>query len=297
MRNIHLDNFIGQKNVVNTLKVLAKSAKMRMVSMPHIMLYGASGCGKTQLAMSLAQYYGSKIQIVNAASIKSIDDLAKFILKLNEDDILFIDEIHRLNKKTQESLFHVLEDFRLDLANRDNIVSYKLDSFTCVAATTDFGLLLKPLRDRFQQKLELQIYNDTDMLEIAKLYVGQNKLKITKEGAELVIRASRGTPRICKSNIEWVRDYCLVNNVDIANKDIVNQALMMQGYDEHGMSEMDRRYIDFLKTSNTPVGLETISLAINIDINTISNVIEPWLILNKIIIKGPKGRYLVRKSA
>ena len=297
MRNISLDKFIGQTNVVNTLKVLAKSAKMRSVSMPHIMLYGASGCGKTQLAMSLAKYYGCNIQIVNAASIKNINDLARFIFKLNEDDILFIDEIHRLSKKTQEALFHVLEDFRLDIPNKETVESYKLDPFTCIAATTDFGLLLKPLRDRFQQKLELQTYNDSDMLEIAKLYVAQNQMKITNGGAEIVIKASRGTPRICKSNIEWVRDYCLVNRVDIATREIVAAALAIQGYDEHGMCEMDRRYIDFLKASNGPVGLETIALAINIDTSTISNVIEPWLILNKIIVKGPKGRYLLKKSA
>lgn len=292
MRNISLDSFIGQTNTVSTLKVLAKSARMRSVAIPHIMFYGASGCGKTQLAMSLASYFGCQIQIVNAAAIKNIEDLSKFIFKLNEDDILFIDEIHRLNKKTQESLFHVLEDFRLDIAEKQRVVSYTLDPFTCVAATTDLGLLLKPLRDRFKHNLELELYDDEDMMKIAKFYVHQNKVSMTKEAAEIIIKASRGTPRLCKSHIEWVRDYCLVHKEKLANREIVSKALAERGYDDNGMSKMDRRYISYLKNIKVPVGLDTIASAINIDTETIANVIEPWLLQKNILIKSPRGRIL-----
>lgn len=292
MRDISLDNFVGQTNTVNTLKVISRSAKMRNVAMPHIMFYGASGCGKTQLAMSLSKHYGCSIQIVNAAAIKNINDLSKFIFNLNEDDILFIDEIHRLSKKTQEALFHVLEDFRLDITVKNNVESYQLDPFTCIAATTDLGLLLKPLRDRFKHNLELELYNNDEMMEIIKFYVAQNRLSITKGGANIIINTSRGTPRLCKSHVEWVRDYCLVHNIKVADSDVVSKALMAQGYDENGMSKMDRRYLSFLSKMNGPVGVDTISSGINLDIETISNVIEPWLIQNNIVFKTPKGRVI-----
>ena len=290
------DNIVGQESAMEVLKIACNSAKLRSDCVGHTLLYGPAGTGKTTIAKAIANHMGSDTKMVLASNVNNVKDILSTILNIQEGDVLFIDEIHRLNKRLSECIYTVLEDFRIDVPVAKNkeeseIISFELPKFTVVGATTDAGNISKPLLDRFKIKLKLNLYSAGDLANIIE--VNSKKLKMSMDSPAILglAKASRGTPRIANSLLEWIRDYSVSKGESNINRTVVTSALNLQGIDEDGTTDQDRIYLSFLKKmKGQPVGVNTISSATNLDKATIENIIEPFLLQKQLIARTTRGR-------
>lgn len=290
------DNIVGQESAMEVLKIACNSAKLRSDCVGHTLLYGPAGTGKTTIAKAIANHMGSDTKMVLASNVNNVKDILSTILNIQEGDVLFIDEIHRLNKRLSECIYTVLEDFRIDVPVAKNkeeseIISFDLPKFTVVGATTDAGNISKPLLDRFKIKLKLNLYSAGDLANIIE--VNSKKLKMSMDSPAILglAKASRGTPRIANSLLEWIRDYSVSKGESNINRTVVTSALNLQGIDEDGTTDQDRIYLSFLKKmKGQPVGVNTISSATNLDKATIENIIEPFLLQKQLIARTTRGR-------
>lgn len=289
LRPTQLDDIVGQEDVINILRVVIASAKQRSSTIPHIIFDGNAGTGKTTLALALANEFNSNLYTLNAGNINSVKDIMPTLCKLDVDDLLFIDEIHRLDIRTMEFLYPVMEDFKMDMGK----LNMQIPKFTLIGATTELGKLSKPMHDRFTYKLRLNLYNDTDLARIITFSSAKLKIDITEDAALNLARRSRGTPRIANNLILWVRDYCLGSGLKIASKDVIEKAASILKIDKNGVTEQDRTYLAYLKTQGVPVGLNTISDGTGLDKDTITGIIEPWLMRKNLIQRTQKGRIYV----
>jgi|TARA_R100001163_G_C5048796_1_gene185784 Holliday junction DNA helicase RuvB len=302
LRPTRLDDLIGQNEIIDNLKISIASVKSRSAVLQHCLFYGGAGLGKTTLARALANELNVSIEIANGAAISQNKDIIPYLMKMQRGSILFIDEIHRMNTKVQEYMLTVIEDFRLDIVvpstktTQGETITMELPKFTLLGATTEMGELVQPFLDRFKLKHYMRPYEPS---ELAELIVGNAKklnVCISQDGMETIANASRGTPRISNSLLEWVRDYGIAKGISSLNKSEVTEALIMQGIDEKGMTPMDRNYLKALKklSDGSAVGVNTLCSCLNIDRKTLEQKIEPFLIRNGYIRKTPKGRVLIK---
>lgn len=290
LRPQNLSSIVGQTNVKARLKICLESCLSSGLAFPHTLFFGPPGTGKTTLAQALSNELNVNIQIANGSNINSISKLLPYLTRLEEGSILFIDEIHRLNIKVFEFLYVVIEDLRIDLDDGKNC-SIDLPNFTFVGGTTNAGLIPKPLYDRFVLKCALDLYSIEELTQIVDINCKKLGLQLSDDAKTIVATSSRNTPRIVNNRLVWIKHYAQYHNIQIVNKADILNALKLEGINQHGIDDNDRKYLSMLK-HHQPVGLNSLVSLTNIDKDTIENVIEPFLINLELIKKTTKGRML-----
>ncbi|MCL2620083.1 MAG: Holliday junction branch migration DNA helicase RuvB [Defluviitaleaceae bacterium] len=296
LRPNSLEGYIGQEKVVNSLKIFIQAAKMRGEPLDHVLLYGPPGLGKTTLSQIIAQELGANIKHTSGPSIERAGDMAAILNDISEGDVLFVDEIHRLNRTIEEVLYPAMEDFVLDImiGKGSGAKSLRLDlpKFTLVGATTRIGLLTSPLRDRFGVINRLELYSVEELTEIVTRSARVLGIDIDQEGAEEVARRSRGTPRIANRLLKRVRDFAQVKFDGAVTSESASAALNLLEVDAIGLDNVDRNVLLAMieKFGGGPVGLDTLSAATGEDAETIEDVYEPYLLQLGYINRTPRGR-------
>ena len=290
------DEYVGQDKIKNNLKVFIEASKKRKEALDHVLLYGPPGLGKTTLSHIIASELGVQLHITSGPSIERAGDLAAILSNLGENDVLFVDEIHRLNRAVEEILYPAMEDYALDivLGSGPSARSMRipLAHFTLIGATTRAGMLTGPLRDRFGVICRLEMYNPSELAVIVKRSANILKVKIAPDAAQEIASRSRGTPRIANRLLKRVRDFAEVENGGVVDLKLCKRALDLLEVDALGLDFNDRKYLQaiILKFNGGPVGLDTVSSAINEEAVTIEDVIEPYLIQLGFIARTPRGR-------
>ena len=291
-----LDDYIGQKKVKENLKIYIEAAKKRGDTLDHVLFYGPPGLGKTTLACIIANEMGVHIKTTSGPAIEKPGEMAAILNGLNEGDVLFIDEIHRLNRQVEEVLYPAMEDYAIDImvgkGPTARSIRLELPRFTLVGATTRAGLLTAPLRDRFGVISRLEFYTPNELATIIKHSAKILGVSVEEKGADEMARRSRGTPRLANRLLKRVRDFAQVIHDGIITEAVAIEALDLMGVDPMGLDHSDRNMLLTMinKFSGGPVGLDTIAAAIGEDAGTISDVIEPYLIQNGFINRTPSGR-------
>lgn len=291
-----LKDYIGQQKVKETLSIYIEAARQREEPLDHVLFYGPPGLGKTTLAGIIANEMGVKMKVTSGPAIEKPGEIAAILNNLSEGDVLFIDEIHRLNRQVEEVLYPAMEDFAIDIVIGKGAAarSIRLDlpKFTLVGATTRAGLLTAPLRDRFGVVSRLEFYSTQDLMTIIRRSAEVLHVKIDERGAEELARRSRGTPRLANRLLKRVRDYAQVCHDGVITLQVANEALDLLDVDKYGLDQSDRNILFTMmnKFRGGPVGLDTLAAALGEDSGTLEEVYEPYLIKNGFIQRTPRGR-------
>lgn len=291
-----LKDYIGQQKVKDTLSIYIEAARQREEPLDHVLFYGPPGLGKTTLAGIIANEMGVKMKVTSGPAIEKPGEIAAILNNLSEGDVLFIDEIHRLNRQVEEVLYPAMEDFAIDIVIGKGAAarSIRLDlpKFTLVGATTRAGLLTAPLRDRFGVVSRLEFYSTRDLMTIIRRSADVLHVKIDERGAEELARRSRGTPRLANRLLKRVRDYAQVCHDGVITLQVANEALDLLDVDKYGLDQSDRNILFTMmeKFGGGPVGLDTLAAALGEDSGTLEDVYEPYLIKNGFIQRTPRGR-------
>lgn len=297
-----LEQFAGQPQIVENLFIFIKAAKMRGESMDHVLLHGPPGLGKTTLSHIIANELGSNMKITSGPVLEKAGDLAGLLTSLEENDVLFIDEIHRLNTTVEEYLYSAMEDYRIDImldsGPSARSIQINLNPFTLVGATTRSGLLTAPMRSRFGITFRLEYYNADVLSSIIKRSASILNTEIDNDAAHEIARRSRGTPRIANSLLRRVRDFAQIKGNGRIEREISRYALSALNIDEHGLDEMDNNILSTIieKFGGGPVGLTTIATAVGEDAGSIEEVYEPYLIQEGYLKRTPRGREVTAKA-
>ena len=296
LRPRKLDQYIGQEKAKNNLKIFIEAAKTRNEPLDHVLLYGPPGLGKTTLSTITANEMGVDIKVTSGPAIEKPGEMAAILNNLSENDILFIDEIHRLNRQVEEVLYPAMEDYSIDImigkGQAARSIRLDLPKFTLIGATTRAGLLTAPLRDRFGVINKLEFYNISELKKIIIRSADILGVEIDDKGAEEMARRSRGTPRLANRLLKRVRDFAQVKYDGVITEDVANTALNLLEVDKLGLDRGDRSILDTIisKFAGGPVGLDTLAAALGEDSGTLEDVYEPYLIQNGLIQRTPRGR-------
>lgn len=302
LRPKSMEGYVGQEKVKDNLAVSIAASKLREDALDHVLLYGPAGLGKTTLAHIIATELGTQIKITSGPAIERAGDLAAILTNLNERDVLFIDEIHRLNHNVEEILYPAMEDFTLDFiigkGPSAKNVQLPLPKFTLIGATTKAGMLSSPLRDRFGVICRLETYSNDELTEIVQRASNMLELTIEPLAAREIAMRSRGTPRIANRLLRRVRDYAIVKGHDTLQLSDAKASLQMLEIDELGLDAIDVKLLKSManKFNGGPCGLDTLAATINEDGNTIEDVYEPYLLQLGFIARTPRGRVLLKRG-
>lgn len=302
LRPRSMAEYIGQKKAKDNLEIFINAAKMRGEPLDHVLLHGPPGLGKTTLAAVIAHEMGVNMRITSGPAIEKPGDLVAMLTNLNPGDILFVDEIHRLNRAYEEILYPAMEDYAIDIilgkGPSANSIHLDLPHFTLIGATTRSGQLTAPLRDRFGVSLRLELYAPEELLKIVERSASILAVEIERSGAMEIASRSRGTPRIANRLLRRVRDFAQVRGNGVITKKIADEALVSLEVDKLGLDALDRRMlrsiIEFY--GGGPVGLDTLAATINEEAVTLEDVYEPYLLQNGFLIRTPRGRCVTKKA-
>lgn len=297
-----LREYIGQEKAKGNLQVFIEAARMRQEPLDHVLLYGPPGLGKTTLSGIIANEMGVNLRITSGPAIEKPGDLAALLTNLNENDILFVDEIHRLNRSVEEILYPAMEDYALDIiigkGPSANSIRLDLPKFTLIGATTRAGSLSAPLRDRFGVTLRLELYTPEELTKIVTRSAGILNVPIEENGALEIARRSRGTPRIANRMLRRVRDFAQVMAGGVITREVADRALEALEVDHLGLDNVDRRMLRSIieNYGGGPVGLETLAATINEEAVTLEDVYEPYLLQKGLLTRTPRGRCVTQKA-
>mgnify|MGYP001068509429 CR=1 FL=1 len=302
LRPQKMSQFLGQEKIKQKLEIFIQAAQKRNEPLDHLLLYGPPGLGKTTLAHLVAKELRVNIWVTSGPALERSGDLASILTNLKEGDILFIDEVHRLNKPVEEALYPAMEDFCLDIilgkGPSARTVRLELPRFTIAAATTRAGLISSPMRDRFGVIFRMEFYNEKNLAQIIKRSANILKIPIENDACKKLAKRSRGTPRTANRILKRVRDFAQIKGRGVINEEILKEALKILEIDEFGLNKMDR---DFLTTlcldyQGGPVGVGTLAITISEDITTLEDIIEPYLIQKRLLKRTKKGRMAAPKA-
>ena len=302
LRPQSLGEYVGQQQVKDNLDIVLQAAKGRSEPLDHVLLFGPPGLGKTTLAYIIAKEMGAGIKVTSGPAISKAGDLAAIITNLQDGDVLFIDEIHRLNKTIEEILYPAMEDFALDIilgkGPSAQILRLDLPKFTIIGATTRYNLISSPLRDRFGVTFRLDFYNPDEISDIIKRSADILTVNMVDEARSEIASRSRATPRIANRILKRVRDYAQVKGDGQATLDMTKKALYMMAIDKHGLDDIDRRLLKVLVENfgGGPVGLNTLAAALQEEAGTIEDIFEPYLMQLGFLSRTAKGRIATAKT-
>lgn len=291
VRPTSFDDIVGQTDVIKRLRINSKGCKISGGVMPHILIDGPPGLGKTTLAGAVANEMEVDLYTCNAANLRSVKSIMPYLMGITPRSVLFIDEIHRLPKLVEEFLYPVMEDFKMNIVVEDNVEDMDIPKFTMIGATTSGGSLSQPFYDRFTIKEHLSFYTDNELAKLAWYITKNAGLRISEDDLLEIAKRSKGTPRILKARVKWYENYVLS-----VGQDDVDTIFETQGIDQHGMDVYDRLYIETMeKNIGNPLGIKSISAMTGIATDTIEHSIEPYLVRTGYIIRTQKGRILGKK--
>lgn len=302
LRPQRMEEMVGQRDVYERLQIAIDAALKRDEPLGHILFDGPPGLGKTTFALCIPRHLGVSVQIASGATLKAPKDLIPYLTNAEERSVLFIDEIHRMQKSVEEFLYPAMEDFRIDITLGEGVnartLNIRLKPFTLIGATTRSGLLSAPLRDRFHMREHLDFYTVDELAEIVRRNAQKLQIKIDPNAAEEIARRSRGTPRIANNRLRWVRDYATSRANGRITLQVAEDALAMQGVDKLGLDVQDRKYLETIARvfGGGPVGVEAVAHTMNLSPDTLIDEVEPFLLRSELVVRTPRGRKLTPKA-